>query len=477
MSFIKNFLNNMDIQECICFSGNNEVTLFGLWRVEIDDPKNLKIFKKTFCGQWVVTEHCDCHIPLYVESGQIIFDGRHSTSFDEMLDLEHNLNNWKKYFIDAIYIKLCNLFDESNYKRNHYINKYILNFIKNRLDSTNTEYLSLLVEKLHSFFQNKFFSVKPLVELYPYAPERMRISSLVNLSIHTDAIRLYNHFLPNHLHVAKFIHITPDLLRSIEGLAYSSKTNFARFILSRIDDRTRFDNDDISFFINCDHQTIKQFSHDKNTFIPWLKFFSKVAKNCRFPDIHLLFREFMRIGHKACVKNKRYVEALFSFFQYKSFQNNTYDLNYAINYSLIVNSINWNCIYSGKVDTYINNFDCSIDDIRKSDVLRAFMRFEHKESYYLKAGYCYESVPHDYINDLLVNCHILVGLDWTDTQSSDMGFVLQRVGDSYILTGFDNQPDRSFYHTIIVGDEIDMALSSSCEFEGHLEQVIRSYAI
>lgn len=477
MSFIENFLSKLDIQECICFSGNNEVTLFGLWKIVIDDPKHLKIQEKNSCGEWVLTEHCDCHVPVYVESGQIVFDGRHSTSFEEMLELEHNLTNWKIFFAEAVNTKLCNLFDEINQKRTHYINKKIMNFINSKMNEINIDFFTLLVERLHSFFQNKFFAIKPLVQLYPYAPEKIRISTLINLSIHTDAIKLYNHFLPNHLAIAKYIHISPKLLQKMEGLSYSSRSTFAKLILSHIDDRARFDNDDISFFINCDPQTIRQFSYNKQEFIPWLKFFSKVAKNCRFPDIHLLFREFMRIGYKACVKNKRYVEALFSFFQYKSFQNNSLDLNYAINYSLIVNSINWNCTYSGKVDAYINNFDCSIDEIRKSDVFRAFIRFENVESYYLKSGYSYDSVPTEYVNELLVNCHILVGLDWDDGDSSDMVFVLQRVGDSYVLTGFDNQPDRSFYHTIIIGDEREMSLGSSFEFEGHLEQVIRSYAI
>lgn len=185
----------------------------------------------------------------------------------------------------------------------------------------------------------------------------------------------------------------------------------------------------------------------------------------------------MRIGYKGCVKNRRYVEALFSFFQCKSFQNNTYDLSYAINYSLIVNSINWNCTYSGNTDNYINNLDCSIDDIRKSDVFRAFMRFDNGDTHYLKSGCTYQSAPTEYVNELLINCHILVGLDWSDTHSSDMGFVLQRIGDSYVLSGFDNQPDRSYYHTIIVGDEVDVAYSSSVEFEGYLEEVILSYAV
>lgn len=477
MSFIENFLNKLDIQECICFSENNEVTLFGLWKVEIYDPKYMKIHAKSSAGEWVQIQHCDCHIPVFVESGRIVFDGRHSTNFEEMLEFEHSLINWKKLFIDAVNTRLCTLFDEINQKRTHYINKKIINFIHSKLNEINLELLSLLVVKLHSFFHDKFFSNKPLVEIYPYAPEKIRISTLVNLSIHTDAIKIYNHFLPNHLAIAKFIHISPELLNKMEGISYSSKTAFAKLILSHVDDRARFDNDDLSFFLNCDHLTIRQFSYDKNGFIPWLKFFSKVSKNCRFPDIHLLFRECMRIGYKGCVKNKRYVEALFSFFQCKSFQNNTYDLSYAINYSLIVNSINWNCTYSGNTDTYINNLDCSIDDIRKSDVFRAFMRFEKSEAYYLKSGCSYRSVPNEYVNDLLVNCHILVGLDWSDTHYSDMGFVLQRVGDSYVLLGFDNQPDRSYYHTIIVGDEVDVAYSSSVEFEDYLEGVIRSYAV
>ena len=477
MSFIENFLSKLDIQEGICFSEDNEVTLFGLWKVEIDDPKYLKIHQKTSFGEWVEVEHCDCHIPLFIECGQIIFDGRHSTNFEEMLEFEHSLINWKKHFIEVVNTKLCILFDEVNQKRTHYINKKILNFIHSKMSEFNVELLSLLVEKLHNFFQNKFFSVKPLVEVYPYALENIRISTLINLSIHTEAIRLYNHFLPNHLAIAKFIHISPDLLNKIEGISYSSKMAFAKLILSHIDDRARFDNDDLSFFINCDHLTIRQFSTDRNGFIPWLKFFAKVAKNCRFTDIHLLFREFMRIGYKGCVKNRRYVEALFSFFQCKSFQNNTYDLSYAINYSLIVNSINWNCTYSGNTDNYINNLDCSIDDIRKSDVFRAFMRFDNGDTHYLKSGCTYQSAPTEYVNELLINCHILVGLDWSDTHSSDMGFVLQRVGDSYVLSGFDNQPDRSYYHTIIVGDEVDVAYSSSFEFEGYLEEVILSYAV
>ena len=477
MSFIENFLSKLDIQEAICFSEDNEVTLFGLWKVEIDDPKCLIINEKNSFGEWVEVEHCDCHIPVFVERGQIIFDGRHSTNFEEMLEFEHSLINWKKHFIEVVNTKLCNLFDEVNQKRTHYVNKKILNFIHSKMNEINVELLSLLVEKLHIFFQTKFFSVKPLVAVYPYAPEKIRISTLINLSIHTEAIKLYNHFLPNHLAIAKFIHISPDLLNKIEGFSCSSKMAFAKLILSHIDDRARFDNDDLSFFINCDHLTIRQFSTDRNGFIPWLKFFAKVAKNCRFTDIHLLFREFMRIGYKGCVKNRRYVEALFSFFQCKSFQNNTYDLTYAINYSLIVNSINWNCTYSGNTDNYINNLDCSIDDIRKSDVFRAFMRFDKGETHYLKSGCTYQSAPTEYVNELLINCHILVGLDWSDTHSSDIGFVLQRVRDSYVLSGFDNQPERSYYHTIIVGDEVDVAYSSSVEFEGYLEEVIRSYAV
>ena len=105
------------------------------------------------------------------------------------------------------------------------------------------------------------------------------------------------------------------------------------------------------------------------------------------------------------------------------------------------------------------------------------MRFDNGDTHYLKSGCTYQSAPTEYVNELLINCHILVGLDWSDTHSSDMGFILQRVGNSYVLSGFDNQPDRSYYHTIIVGDEVDVAYSSSVEFEGYLEEVILSYAV
>lgn len=477
MSFVDDFLNALDIQECISFSNENEVTIFGLWKVEILDPKCLKMYEKNSYGDWCSVQHCDCHLPVFVESGRIAFDGRHSFNFEEMLEHEHSLISFKHNLIEAVNLKLCCLFDEINVKRSHYINKRIINFIKDKLKETNIARLSLLVAKLHSFFQDKFFSLKPLVEVYPYAPEKIRISTLINLSKNTDVIKLYNHFLPNHLVIAKFLHISPEFLSKLEALSSSSRASFAKVVLSNIDYHARFDNDDISFFINCDYLSLKQFSYDKANFIPWLKFFSKVSRNCRFENIHLLFREFMRIGIKGCNKNRRYVEAIFSFFQSKSFQNNTYDLNYAINYSLIVNCINWNCTYNGNVDRYINHLDYSIDEIRKSDVFRAFKRFERNDAYYLKSGYSYGSLPTEYVNDLLVNCHILVGLEWSDMMQSDMGFVLQKVGDSYLLVGSDNQPDRSYYHTIIVGEEIDVAFNSSVDIEGYFEEVLRSYVI
>lgn len=477
MSFIDNFLNTLDIQECISFTSKNEVNIFGLWKVEITDPKLLKLQAKNSYGEWCAVKHCDCDIPVFVESGRIDFDSRHSVNFEEMLEHEHSLLSFKIKLVEAVNLKICSLFDQVNIKRTHYINKRIINFINSKLENTNIERLSLLVSKLHAFFQIKFFTVKPLVEIYPYAPEKIRISTLINLSQHTNVIKLYNHFLPNHLTVAKFLHISPELLDKLEALSFSSRAAFAKLILSNIDYHARFDNDDISFFINCDYLSLRQFSLDKDNFIPWLKFFSKVSRNCRFANIHLLFREFMRIGLKGCTKNKRYIEAIFSFFQSKSFQNNSHDLNYSINYSLIVNSINWNCIYNGNVDRYVDCLDCSIDEIRKSDVFRAFKRFERTEAYYLKAGYSYGDLPSKYVNDLLVNCHILVGLECDDNMQSDVGFVLQKVGDSYLLIGSDNQPDRSYYHTIIVGDDIDMAFSSSVDIEGHFDEVLRSYVI
>ena len=77
----------------------------------------------------------------------------------------------------------------------------------------------------------------------------------------------------------------------------------------------------------------------------------------------------------------------------------------------------------------------------------------------------------------MVNCHILIGLDWADSISSDMGFVLQKIDESYVLIGSDNQPERSFYHTIIVGEDVDVILSSSERCERYFDQVIRTYAI
>ena len=477
MSFVENFLCSLNIQECIVFPNSSEVVIFGLWKVDISEYNVLKLQVKDPSGEWYSVEHCDCHIPIFIESGRLEFDGRHSTNFEEMLEHEHSLLSFKKQLIEAVNLKICSLLDEIDVRRTHYTNKRIINFIKNKIAETNIDRLSLLVSKMHSFFQEKFFSLKPLVEVYPYAPEKIRISTLINLSKHTGVIRLYNHFLPHHLSVAKFLNITPDLLYKLEALSCSSRASFAKVILSNIDYHARFDNDDISFFINSDHLSLRQFTLDKENFIPWLKFFSKVARNCRFANIHLLFREFMRIGLKGCNKNKRYIEAIFCFFQSKSFQNNSLDLSYAINYSLIVNSINWNCTYNGNVDSYINNLDFSIDDIRKSDVFRAFKRFEKNDAFYLKAGYSYGSLPTEYLNNLLVNCHILVGLDCDETIQSDMGFVLQKVGDSYLLVGSDNQPDRSYYHTIIVGDETDAVFSSSVDIEGYFEEVLRSYVI
>lgn len=478
MSFLKEFLEQLDIQESIRFPNNNEVTLFDLWKVGIEPSNTLSIQEKNAYGVWGIVDSLDCSIPLFIETGRVIFDGRHSETFDEMLDFEHKLINWKSYFVDAINERICSLYDEVNHKRSKIVNKKILNFIHEKLNEINLEVLSVLISKVHSFFQKHFFSTKPLSEVFPFAPDKIRISTLISVSVHSESIKIYNQFLPQHLSIVKLIHVSSDLLKIIEnGKSTFSKPSFAKLILSNIDDQARFDNADLTFFINCDHLSLQQLTNEKKNFIQWLQFFSKVSRNCRFQGIHLLFREFMRIGYKGCVKNRKYVEAIFSFFQYKSFQNNTSDLNYAIGYSLIVNSMNWNCTYSSNVDRFINNLDCSIDDIRKSDVFRAFMRFERYDSYYLKSGYSYGSLSKDFINDLLVNCHILVGLDWNDSISSDMGFVLQRVGDSFVLIGSDNQPERSFYHTIIVGEDVDMMLSSSEGYERYFDNVLRAYAM
>lgn len=475
MSLLDQFLERLEIQESISFSNSNEVALFDLWKIQISENKCLTIQEKNAFGVWEEVELSNCHIPLFIESGRVVFDTRHSSNFEEMLDHEHNLLKWKTYFTEAIFKKLTTCYDYLNYRRTKITNNKILNFINNKLVSLNLEKFACLVSMLHSFFQDKLFSLKPLSEVFPYVPDKIRISTLLNLTIHSEAIKIYNKFLPNHLAMAKFIHISPELLKVIETSNFLSKSSFAKLILSNIDDQARFDNSDIAFFISCDHLTLQQLSQDKKTFIPWLQFFSKVARNCKFHDIHLLFKEFMKIGLKGCIKNRKYVEAIFSFFQSKSFQNNTSDLSYAIGYSLIFNSMNWNCSYSGNVDRYINNLDCGIDDIRKLDVFRAFMRFEN-EANYLKAGYSYGSLSKDFVKELLINCHILVGLDCNDTMFSDIGFVLQRVGDSYVLIGSDNQPDRSFYHTIIVGNEVDLSMTKCADYEGYFDEVLRSYA-
>lgn len=475
MSLLDQFLERLEIHESISFSSSNEVTLFDLWKIEILPSKCLTIQEKNAYGVWEQVDLSNCHIPLFIESSRVVFDTRHSSNFEEMLDHEHNLLKWKTYFTEAIFKKLSNSFDYLSHRRTKNTNTKILDFINTKLNELNFEKFSCLVSMLHSFFQDKLFSLKPLSEVFAYVPDKIRISTLLNLTKHSEAIKIYNKFLPNHLAMAKFIHISPELLKVIENSNFSSKSSFAKLILSNIDDQARFDNGDISFFINCDHLTLQQLSIDKKNFIPWLQFFSKVARNCKFHDIHLLYKEFMKIGFKGCIKNRKYVEAIFSFFQSKSFQNNTSDLNYAINYSLIFNSMNWNCSYSGNVDRYINNLDCGIDDIRKMDVFRAFMRFEN-EANYLKAGYSYNSLSSDFVNELLINCHILVGLDCNDTMFSDIGFVLQRVGESYVLIGSDNQPDRSFYHTIIIGNEMDLNMTQCVDHEGYFDEVLRSYA-
>jgi hypothetical protein len=474
---LNEFFKQLEIQECIHLS-NNEVILFDLWKIGFDCSNVLYINEKNAYGVWEDVDNLDCKIPLFIESGRVIFDGRHSGDFNEMDDLEHRLIKWKSYFIDAVNTRICFLYDELNNKRTQRINIKIMNYIQVKMNQINFELLSCLTSLLHSFFQKNFFSTKPLSEVFPYAPDKVSIHTLISLSAHSESIKIYNHFLPHHLAIVKFIHISPVLLKTIEnGKNTFTKTSFAKLILSNIDDQARFDNFDLTFFINCDHLTLRQLSIDKKQFIPWLQFFSKVSRNCKFENIHLLIREFMRIGHKGCLKNKKYIEAIFSFFQSKSFQNNTSDLNYAIEYSLIINCMNWNCLYTGNVDRFIKVLDCSVDEIRKSDVFRAFMRFERQNSYYLKSGYSYGSLSKQFISDLLVNCHILVGLDWSDSLSSDMGFVLQKIDDSYVLIGSDNQPDRSFYQTIIVGEDVDVILSSSDRCESYFDQVLRSYAI
>ena len=89
---LNEFLEQLEIQECIHFS-NNEVTLFDLWRVGFDNSNLLYINEKNAYGVWQDVDSLDCNIPLFIESGRVVFEGNHSENFDEMDDLEHQLIN------------------------------------------------------------------------------------------------------------------------------------------------------------------------------------------------------------------------------------------------------------------------------------------------------------------------------------------------------------------------------------------------
>ena len=478
MTDISTFLKGLNIGQTFQFSSTNKIEIFGLWQIEILSPRQMLFHSKNAYFEWEEKDICDCYVQVSVHKGSIDINTGFAQCLNEALDHQDEIMGWLDAFQTVIFNRLCDLYDENGLSyRQESDNLEIKKFITSILRQDNFEKLSCLIRRVHDFFRCQIFGEGVFTKYFPFSPRRIRISSLVNLITHPAVISKFNQHLSNHYVIVRLIQISEDLLNKIERTNFSSNGEFARLILSNINDDARFSNNEINFFLNCGGKALEELSNSNENFIKWLKFFAEVAYDCHYEDIDLLFKKFMLIGYENSVRNKAYIKKIFTTFKERSFDDNNHDLKYALKYSLIFNSINWDEECTDSLDELMISLDSDIESIRKKNILLGFIKLKNLNTNFLRSNFSFENIPCDFVRDLIVNCNLLLGVGGSSANDSNMAFMVQKIDEHYVLVASeieaDSSNERSLYH-ILLSDDLNASLGmgASSKMQEHFSRTL-----
>lgn len=424
------FVNGLGVEQFLSFSSKSEVVLFDLWKFGKDSTGKAYIFEKDHTGGWIKKDFTDCNISLCLDKGEIALPEINPVNIDDMSNFEYKLSMWTANFREAVTAKLKQLYSTLYGNRNSKkVDESLEYFVTQVIKRTNYEDYGIKVYQLHNFF-NDFFSNEHSHRILSNVNEKATVCNVVNLYVHRDALNTFLKYLPRHFALLRLVD-GQELIRHMEETTFISQREFVSFVLKSIDSVVSYTNDDYDFLLNLSSESLCAFIAERENFILWFKLFSDVSNNCCFENIDALYRTFIRIGLKQCLKNKPYVKKIFAYFQRKQFQDNTYDLTYALNYGVIDNCLNWKIKSTKKIDNFINDFAESIIAIRKTEIIHHFVKLSDEGILCLTSGH----VVCEKTKELWENCLILCGLCHTDQECQGLSFTVYKDGDHSVLLG------------------------------------------
>lgn len=454
------FLTGLNVKQFLTFKSKKEVILFDLWKFGRDSTGKAFLFEKNTLGEWERKSFTTCHITLCVDSGLIQMPEINPINMEDMVAFEYKLKQWSSNFRDAVIIKLKELYCEKytikNAKNTDESFDYFVNQVMKR---TNYEDFGIKVHQLHNFFQD-VFNNKSTERILSNIGEKVYLCNVMNLNVHANAMNTFNEYMPKHFALMRVVN-GEDLISRMVATDFANQMQFVSFVLKSIDDVVTYTDDDYKFLIDMNPKSLCTLLNDRENFILWFKLFMTVSKNCCFERMDELYHTFMQIGLKQCLKNKEYIAAIFSYFQRKQFQQNTYDLNFTIEYSLIENSLNWKTKSTKKIDNYIADLEKSILDVRRTEIIHNFLKLSD-DGYY---RFSVANVICDKSKELWDNCLILCGLSHTDQECNGLSFTIYNDGDYSLLLGgsVGMGQTTSLYIETLVGGRNCFYLVQHCE--------------
>jgi uncharacterized protein YdcH (DUF465 family) len=456
---ISALLKTLNIQEFVNIDQSGRVVIFDLWKFEKDTKNNCNIFEKDADGIWQKKYFTKCDIPLVLDQGYIEMPAINSFSFDEMDELERKINQWTLSFRESVSSQIKMLCKQKIKRKDKELDHAIDEAVNSILKSMNYEDYSFKVVQLHSFFNEHFNAGNKLLE---NLDDQVLVRSLVNLERHTELKELFAKQLPNHLALLRVLEC--EKLNEILPLLRSKKLTpieFIAYVLKAIDNVVNFNENDYEFVRNLSYKSLCVLSKDKKNFVLWVKMFSKISVGCcSFDRVDELYACFMRIGIRHCFKNSEYIGKIFAYFQRKQYQKNSYDLDYALGYSLIENAIQWDRVPKDTNNNLIYDFEDSIIDIRRNEIINGFLSLDQNSP----IKFSVNNVTSIETKQLWENCLILCGLSHTEDECKSLSFTIYKDSKySLLLGGSVGQNNLSLYMESLVGGDSCFSLRSSCE--------------
>lgn len=454
------FLTELNIKSFLTFNSKTEVVLFDLWKFGKDASGKGYIYEKSCEGKWEKKSFTTCDIILCIDGGLIQMPELNPVDMDDLVLFEYKLKQWTSNFRDAVIAKLKELYSEKHgIKSLKNIVEPFDYFVTQVLKRTNYENYGTKVYQLHNFFQD-VFSTDLVQKILAHIGDKVYLRNLMNLSVHESALKTFNTYMPKHFALMRVVN-GEDLIRRIVETDFTNQIQFASFVLESIDDVVTYTDDDYNFLIDMNHKSLCTLLNDRVNFILWFKLFMTVSKNCCFENIDRLYATFMQIGLKQCLKNKEYVSAVFAYFQRKQFHHNTYDLNYALEYGLVQNNLNWKVKSTKKVGNFTGDLEKAILEVRRTEIVHNF--FKLSDDGYFK--FSVSNIACKKTQELWDNCLILCGLSHTDQESRGLSFTIYKDGEHSLLLGgaLGMGQATSLYMEALVGCEDCFYLRKSCE--------------